>query len=152
MMKKILNKSVSLLITSLTLLFIGSCTVGLGEAIDTETPTIEITYPPKNAIVRDTFVASGNCDDDLALEHVEVTVTNTATKTVYGPYTATLSKDKKSWSVSLNQKASGNYDVYNSWKQWEYPDGDYIINAVAYDKDSKKSQEAAAPVSIDNTA
>ena len=77
MMKKILLKSATLLFTSLIILFTNSCTIGLGEAVDTDVPTVEITYPPKNAVIRDTFVASGLCNDDLALDYVEVTVTIT---------------------------------------------------------------------------
>lgn len=151
MMKKIF-KTTAILLTSAALLFALSCTIGLGDAVDTSAPTIDISYPPKNAVIRDSFIVSGICDDDLGLESVKVTVTNTATKDAYGPYEATLSSDKKSWSVELNKKAEGEYDAFNAYKQWEYPDGDYIVSAVSYDKSEKASQAASLPFSIDNTA
>ena len=151
MMKKIL-KTTAILFTSAALLFALSCTIGLGDAVDTAAPTIDISYPPKNAVIRDSFIVSGICDDDLGLESVKVTVTNTATKDAYGPYEAKLSSDKKSWSVELNKKAEGEYDAFNAYKQWEYPDGDYIVSAVSYDKSEKASQAASLPFSIDNTA
>ncbi len=155
-MKNILKKSTEVLLASFIalfgILFIGSCTVGLGDAIDVDAPTIDISYPPKNAVIRESFIAAGSCDDDLSLDYVEVTVTNTSTKDVYGPYTANLSQDHKSWTVELNKKAEGSFDAFNAYSQWEFPDGNYIISAVAYDKDEKASQEASLPLSIDNTA
>ena len=156
MMKNKLKKSTTVLIASLIaltgMLFIGSCTVGLGDAVDVDAPVVDITYPPKNAVVRESFIAAGTCEDDLALDYVEVTVTNTSTKTVYGPYRANLSQDNKSWTVELNKKAEGSFDAFNAYTQWEYPDGNYIISAISYDKDEKASQEASLPLSIDNTA
>ena len=154
MMKNKLKKSAPLFIASIIalagLLFIASCTVGLGDAIDVDAPTVEVSYPPKNAIVRDSFVAAGKCDDDLALDYVDVTATNTSSKKVYGPYRATLSKDSKSWTVELNKKAEGNFDAFNAYTQWEFPDGNYIISAVSHDKDGKASQAASLPVSCPN--
>ena len=102
MIKKNIIKFATVFVSSFTLLFIGSCSIGLGDAVDTAAPKIEINYPPKNAIVRDSFIAAGSCDDDLSVESVSVTVTETTSRTQYGPYTATVSKDKKSWSVLLN--------------------------------------------------
>lgn len=152
MMKKTFLKSLTVLTTSFMLLLTGSCSVGLGEAVDTDAPTIDISYPPKNAIIRESFIASGLCDDDIGLDYIEVTVTNTETRQLYGPYEATLSEDEDSWSIELNQRSEGEFDVYNSYMQWEYPDGYYIISAVAYDKSGRVSQETSLPVSIDNTA
>lgn len=152
MMKKTFLKSLTVLTASFMLLLTGSCSVGLGEAVDTDAPTIDISYPPKNAIIRESFIASGLCDDDIGLDYIEVTVTNTETRKVYGPYEATLSEDEDSWSIELNQRAEGEFDVYNAYMQWEYPDGYYIISAVAYDKSGRVSQETSLPVSIDNTA
>ena len=91
---------------SLLALLLASCTVGLGDAVDTANPTVELSYPPKNAVIRESFIASGVCDDDLKVESVQVTVTETSSKKVYGPYDATLDEQGKNWTVSLNQKAS----------------------------------------------
>ena len=37
---------------------------GLGASVDTKAPGISITYPPSDAIIRDTFVFGGTCSDD----------------------------------------------------------------------------------------
>ena len=105
MMKTKIFKTTKALLISLAVLFTAGCSeVGLGSAVDTAAPTVEIAYPPKNAIVRDSFIVSGTCDDDLFVSSVEVTVTNTSTKEVYGPYKATINLERTEWSVLLNQK------------------------------------------------
>ncbi len=158
MMKTKIFKTAKALLICLAVLFSADCSnVGLGDAVDTAVPTVEISYPPKNAIVRDTFVASGICDDDIIVASVEVTLTNTTTKKEYGPYTATLDLERKAWTIQLNQKNGGkktapDYDAFEAYKQWEFPDGSYIVSAVAYDQKKKASQEASVPVDIDNTA
>lgn len=153
MMKKIF-KTAAFIFSIITLVAVFSCgmEVGLGAAVDTDAPTVEISYPPKNAIVRSSFVVAGICDDDLALDHVEVIVTETSTKKEYGPYKAELSQNNKAWSLLLNKKQSENNDSYYAYKQWEFPDGNYVITAISYDKNEKASQEATLPISIDNTA
>lgn len=152
-MKKNIFKTATVFVSSIAILFcIIACEVGLGAAVDTAAPTVEILYPPKNAVIRDSFVVSGTCDDDLELERVEITVTESNSKKVYGPYLATLSNENKAWSITLNQKTHGNYDAYNSYKQWEFPDGSYIITVFSYDKVGNASQEATIPVDVDNTA
>ena len=150
-MKKIVRKSV-IVAFALSALTIFSCEIGMGAAVDTANPIVEITYPPKNAIVRESFVVAGNCDDDLSIEGVSVTIQNAATKDSYGPYTATLAEDKKSWAVSINQKNTNQYSLYDSYKKWELPDGSYILKAVSKDKAGNISQEASIPLDIDNTA
>lgn len=152
-MKNKFFKTIAVLVSSVAILFcIIACEVGLGAAVDTAAPTVEISYPPKNAVIRDSFLVSGTCDDDLELDRVEVLVTESTTKTNYGPYLATLSNENKAWSVTLNQKTNGNYDAFTSYKQWEFPDGSYIITVYSYDKVGNASQEATIPVDIDNTA
>ncbi len=152
MMKKKLFKTSIILFTSLIALFALSCNIGLGDAVDTANPTVEISYPPKNAVIRDSFVAAGKCDDDLAMDYVDVTLTNASSKEKYGPYKATLNDDKNAWTVTLNQKTEGDYSAFESYKQWEFPDGDYILTAVSYDKNKNASQESSIPINIDNTA
>ena len=148
---KIIKTSI-ITIFAISALSVFSCEIGMGAAVDTANPIVEITYPPKNAIVRESFVVAGNCDDDLSIEGVSVTIQNAATKDSYGPYTATLAEDKKSWAVSINQKNTNQYSLYDSYKKWELPDGSYILKAVSKDKAGNISQEASIPLDIDNTA
>lgn len=137
----------------LSIISVFSCEIGLGAAVDVAAPTSGISYPPQNAVVRDTFVAAGICEDDMEVISVKVTVTNTEDNSTYGPYDATLAEDKKSWTINLNNKdPSKSTSVFDSYRQWEIPDGNYVISAVAYDDAEKESPAATLPISIDNTA
>ncbi len=142
----------ALCLTTLLFLFY-SCEVGLGAAVDIAVPTIGISYPPKNAVIRDSFVVSGTCDDDVSVLAVSVLLTNPETNETYGPYDAQLSEDAKSWSILLNKSdLSKTTDEFDSFEQWDFPDGSYIVSAIAYDGAKKKSQAATSPLAIDNTA
>ena len=142
----------ALCLTTLLFLFY-SCEVGLGAAVDIAVPTVGISYPPKNAVIRDSFIVSGTCDDDVSVLAVSVILTNPETNETYGPYDAQLSEDAKSWSILLNKSdLSKTTDEFDSFEQWDFPDGNYIINAIAYDGAKKKSQAATSPLAIDNTA
>ena len=151
MIKMKLFKTVLIFAIPLALLF-AACTVGLGSAVDTGAPTVEVSYPPKNSVIRQSFVVSGSCADDLAISYVDVTVTNSSTREVYGPYRATLNRDKSQWSVQLNRNNNQDYSPYEAYKQWEFPDGNYIVTAKSVDGKNNPSPEASIPVSIDNTA
>ncbi len=134
-------------------IFIFSCEIGLGAAVDVAVPTSSITYPPKNAIIRESFVVSGECNDDMGVVAVDVTVLDSENNIEYGPYKATIDEGGNTWSITLNHKdPSKTTNVFNSYKQWEFGDGNYIINAVAYDAQKKNSAIASCPISIDNTA
>ena len=135
------------------LILVFSCEIGLGAAVDVADPTSGISYPPKNAVVRDTFIAAGDCNDDMKVTSVKVTLLQPENNKTYGPYDAKVNDSGTSWSVLLNkqdkEKVSSDFDSY---KQWEFPDGNYIISAVAYDSEGKSSPAATSPISIDNTA
>ena len=150
-------KKLCVLLTFLLILIIVSCEIGLGSAVDVSVPNCSITYPPKNAVARDSFVVAGTCEDDMGISEVKVSIIDTQNNKTYGPYQAEIGKEigknTKSWTVTLNQKdPSKTSSVFDSYKQWEYPDGNYIINAVAYDYSDRKSAVASSPISIDNTA
>ena len=151
-MKNRFFTTVTFLIISTAALIFASCEIGLGDAVDTSAPTVDIVYPPKHAVIRESFLLAGNCNDDISVEAVKVSLTNTSTKTNYGPFDATLDEKKLTWSIVLNNKIESEFDAFNAYKQWELPDGDYIISAVSYDKINNASQEAAIPLSVDNTA
>ncbi len=151
-MKNKLFKTALLAALTLSAMTIISCEIGMGSAVDTDRPKVEINYPPKNAIVRDSFVVAGECSDDLSIDSVSVTLQNASTKQTFGPYKAILDDKKEKWTVTLNKKAEGNFTVYDSYKKWEFPDGDYIITAVSKDKAKNSSQKATIPLFIDNTA
>ena len=126
-----------------------SCEVGLGASVDTAPPSNAITYPPKNAVVRSTFAIAGTCSDDTSVESVTVSITNTDTNTVYGPFSADLANDKKSWSIRLNREKR---DVPNRpYAGWDFPDGKYSVTAYATDASGRNSDITANAFAIDNT-
>lgn len=124
-----------------------SCDVGLGSAVDTQAPTLNVTYPATLSTVRGQFVFGGTCDDDQKVTSVTVSARNSELEKTYGPYAATIADDAKSWTFSFNKEAKGE-DSYNGW---EMPDGKYTLEAVARDASGKSSGTGAITIDIDNT-
>lgn len=124
-----------------------SCDVGLGSAVDTQAPTLNVTYPATLSTVRGQFVFGGTCADDQKVTSVTVRAINSELGKSYGPFAATVADDAKSWTFSFNKKAEGK-DSYNGW---EMPDGKYTLEAVARDASGKSSGTGAITIDIDNT-
>lgn len=124
-----------------------SCDVGLGSAVDTQAPTLNVTYPATLSTVRGQFVFGGTCADDQKVTSVTVRALNSELGKSYGPFAATIAEDAKSWTFSFNKKAEGK-DFYNGW---EMPDGKYTLEAVARDASGKSSGTGAITIDIDNT-
>lgn len=151
-----MNKRINLIVKAVCSLFIiaalllaSSCKIGLGEAVDTERPTLEITYPPKAAVIRGSFILAGTCGDDHGITEVSVNLQNTSTREYVGPFKAQLSlnpnnpKDGK-WQIVLNPEDP------KGTNGWALPDGKYSIEVEASDG-SKTSGVFAQMVEIDNT-
>ncbi len=124
-----------------------SCDVGLGSAVDTQAPTLNVTYPATLSTVRGQFVFGGTCADDQKVTSVTVRALNSELGKSCGPYAATIAEDAKSWTFSFNKKAEDK-DSYNGW---EMPDGKYTLEAVARDASGKSSGTGAITIDIDNT-
>ena len=123
--------------------YFSSCQVGLGSAVDTAVPEISIEYPASNRVIRDWFVLSGTCKDDIGIESVKVQVTNASQKTSGDLVKATLSEDKTAWSIKINEPLSdGTYP---------YSDGSYEITVLAYDKAGHSTADKLYVV-LDNSA
>ena len=124
-----------------------SCDVGLGAAVDTQAPTLNVTYPATLSTVRGQFVFGGTCADDQKVTSVTVIAHNSELGKPYGPYAATIADDAKSWTFSFNKTAEGK----GSYNGWEMPDGKYTLEAVARDASGKSSGAGAITIDIDNT-
>lgn len=130
-------------------LFLASCDVGLGSAVDTEPPVLTIDYPQSGSIIRDSFILAGSCKDDVAVSKVEVVVkTQGSTSKVVGIYEADVDNKDNFWQVELNHFAESR----ESYNGWEYADGNYSIDVRAYDDASRVSGTSSISVKIDNTA
>lgn len=124
-----------------------SCDVGLGAAVDTQAPTLNVTYPATLSTVRGQFVFGGTCADDQKVTSVTVTALNSELGKYYEPCAATIADDAKSWTFSFNKTAEGK----GSYNGWEMPDGKYTLEAVARDASGKSSGTGAITIDIDNT-
>ena len=61
----------------LTFLFTISCQIGLGAAVDTEPPVINIQTPQVDVIIRDTFAISGSWSDDGTIQSITILLERT---------------------------------------------------------------------------
>ena len=96
-------KKLGVCLLSIFIFFILSCEIGLGSAVDTEAPALEIGMPPADAIIRDAFVISGSWTDDGSISEVNVSMTRLDNGQSY-PFTGSVSEGEKNgtWSVSIN--------------------------------------------------
>lgn len=149
MRKKIFNwiKSISVLLLSIPFWFTLSCDIGLGEAVDVSAPTLTISYPPSGAIIKENFILSGTCADDVMITTVNVRVVNTTTGSEV--YSGNADISGTSWSVNLNNKNDSAYAATNGW---QFPDGTYEVTAWANDNSGKVSGVSSRTVDVDNTA
>lgn len=127
---------------------------GLGGAVDTASPSVKITYPANNGqtVIRDTFVLEGTCEDDTVVSNVYITIKNADSGKSYPTKNAVLSSDKKSWTCELNAHIGTDSDDESIARLYEYPDGNYVITAVAEDSAKRVSSEYPVSYKIDNTA
>ena len=58
------NRTLKFLTVILFSLIVVSCEVGLGSSVDTLPPELEITTPPVDSIIRDSFIIGGSWSDD----------------------------------------------------------------------------------------
>jgi large repetitive protein len=134
------------MVSALFFLPLVSCQVGLGSAVDTESPTIDITYPPAAVVIKGTFTLAGTCSDDQGVSSITVAVTNTANKAEVWSYEISAASDGKSWSTSLNRADTA------SATGFLFPDGKYEASVTAKDSSGHSSGTASRAFEIDNSA
>ena len=103
-------------------------------------------YPPVGAVIRGSFVLSGECTDDVLVTSVNVRVVNTNTGTEV--YKGTASISGTTWQITLNNKDDGAYAKTNGW---QYPDGTYEVTVWSNDDSGKSSGVSSRTLDIDNT-
>lgn len=110
-----MKKLKSFLLTVITILFSISCEIGLGASVDTEAPSLEITNPPSDAIIRDEFSICGTWHDDGSISgiNVEFVRLDNKNKTVFEGSCSTNGEEDKengTWSIPINPVDSGLLD------------------------------------------
>lgn len=150
-MKNLVKISVFSVLCVLVWAFI-SCEVGLGDSVDTTPPTMKITYPPSNSVIKGAFTLAGTSSDDQGISKVVVTVYDSEGKLVKmknddgtesESIQAVVEDNGTKWRVSLNKPdAAGNVPL---------PDGTYKFSAVATDTSGRTSNVPERSFDIDNT-
>lgn len=145
-MKHLMKKGVLKLIYAFlclsSLILFSNCEVGLGEAVDTQAPTLSVTYPPASSVIREDFTIAGVCADDTKVTSVVIEVKNTdENNALYGTYFGVVSGNE--WTATLNPKAGDS---------WSLKDGRYVAEVYATDAAGRKSGTNTLPFDVDNTA
>ena len=138
-MKKLLHFITILLITHI--LFF-SCTIGLGESVDTEVPSIKILSPDPYEVLSicNDFLIKGTWNDDGTINSVIVT----------------LKQDKsgKEWSYEASfdevEKKEHVWRCMIPAVSEKIPDGPYLLSVKITDVSGRKST-ATSQIVIDNT-
>lgn len=125
-----------------------SCKVGLGHAVDVLSPSISISSPESNAIIRDKFGIYGEWSDDGSIKSIEVSFKGISDKSkTVAPVTATFNAD----SVETDTTSGTWFVEIDPFKTSTFmPDGTYEATIVIKDNGGHKT-EIARSYTIDNT-
>lgn len=145
----VISKSI-LLFSLISILIFSSCEVGLGESVDTENPSVEITYPPNGSVIRGSFTFAGVCADDKGVSKVSVTVRKNDDASFVKEYEAKI-LDGGKWTCVLNEVQDGKSPTVLQEKVFPFADGKYEIKAVAIDSSNRQSDGISRTYEIDNT-
>ncbi|MCQ2573204.1 MAG: hypothetical protein MJ182_04860 [Treponema sp.] len=136
-------------------LLLAACTIGLGESVDTVAPTVEILYPPKGAVVMDTFTLAGKTTDDQGVNFVSITLTHKTLKNADGEkLTFVYTSEKEQVQIDENGKWTASICSKTEnplYKGWELADGEYFIDVEVKDASGKQGFDRRSVI-IDNTA
>ncbi|MGN0724220.1 MAG: Ig-like domain-containing protein, partial [Treponema sp.] len=145
----VISKSI-LLFSLISILIFSSCEVGLGESVDTENPSVEITYPPNGSVIRGSFTFAGVCADDKGVSKVLVTVRKNDDANFVKEYESKI-LDGGKWTCILNEVQDGKASTALQEKVFPFADGKYEIKAVAIDSSNRQSDGISRTYEIDNT-
>ena len=145
----VISKSI-LLFSLISILIFSSCEVGLGESVDTENPSVEITYPPNGSVIRGSFTFAGVCADDKGVSKVSVTVRKNDDASFVKEYEAKI-LDGGKWTCILNEVQDDKSPTVLQEKVFPFADGKYEIKAVAIDSSNRQSDGISRTYEIDNT-
>ena len=54
-----------------------SCEIGLGSAVDTQSPQLSVTSPKVDSVIRDKFAIKGNWEDDGSIKNISAVLERT---------------------------------------------------------------------------
>lgn len=124
-------------------LLFAACDVGLGEAVDTQPPVVEITYPPVDSVIMEAFQMSGTCSDETSLASINLKFQDINDSSNTYSKSASFNAFKTKWHCDLNvRNADGSFPIR---------DGSYEITVTATDSAGRQTSKSRT-LKIDNTA
>lgn len=123
--------------------FFPTCEIGLGESVDTEPPTGEITSPGVNAVIRDAFAIQGTWKDEATIKQVSIELKYTSENSNKGK--------KYTYDATVNQNGTWICKVDPLSETQPLVDGTYLATINIYDNGGHKTTRERSYV-IDNTA
>ena len=125
-------------------LFAISCEIGLGSAVDTEPPAIEISIPPVDSVIRDNFAIGGTWSDDGVIGSISVKLSRTDGKGEPLTLTGEFVEDE-------HNRGTGTWSTPVSISENNVLDGTY--QAVVTIKDTVgRTTIQSTTFTVDNTA
>ena len=113
-----MNKLFKGLLYLFVIIVFSSCEIGLGSAVDTKAPSISITAPETDSVIRDSFVIRGNWADDGKISSLKVILSRPDGLRDSVTYDAVLTESyigEGSWTCVINPRADsiidGSYEV-----------------------------------------
>ena len=129
--------------------FFFSCEIGLGGAVDTQPPSVTITNPPVDSVIRDNFALSGTYDDDGTIASVSATLSRPdgkGQKISITSYTLTADATEKGagrWTLPVNALSETGSKII--------ADGTYQATVSVKDAAGRITTQSTT-FTIDNTA
>ncbi|MEE0879758.1 MAG: hypothetical protein UH788_10855 [Treponemataceae bacterium] len=116
-----------------------TCDPGLGKAVDTQPPTVSVSFPATKTVLKGGFIMKGIATDEVKVASCVVTFKNIKTSQ---EYTFPASVNNGEFIVNVNSpKADGSFEL---------ADGDYNVTVTV--SDAYRNSTADVVYTIDNTA
>lgn len=117
-----------------------TCDPGLGKAVDTQAPKVEVKYPATKSVLKGGFTMTGVASDEVNVASCEVTFSLIKNPEIKYHFNATVTDDEFSVAIN-NPKADGSFEI---------PDGDYNVTVTV--SDAYRNSTTDVVYTIDNTA
>ena len=137
-MRRFFNVAKFFIVVLISSLFM-TCDPGLGKAVDTQPPTVSVSFPATKTVLKGGFIMKGIATDEVKVASCVVTFKNIKTSQ---EYTFPASVNNGEFIVNVNSpKADGSFEL---------ADGDYNVTVTV--SDAYRNSTADVVYTIDNTA
>ena len=137
-------KKLRLLLTLAGILILGSCEIGLGSAVDTDAPNLNIETGIADKVVRGDFALRGKYSDDGSISSLSAVLKRTDGEGSALTFTGELIEDEKN-------RGSGKWKISIPAKSRPITDGAYQADVTIKDGVGRETVQSTI-FTIDNTA